>query len=366
MKYYLDLSSPTTWKAFNGYGGTVSGFTRNQGTEAKKLKEGSIFLCYLVKVSRWVGALKITSEMYEDNTPIFANKDDKFVCRFNVEILVSLDVEYGIPIREDFIWNNLEWTKNKEKNQIGWAGYLQRSLRVFPDKDGNFLLDKLIEQKEKKQKYPLSPEDQKKIDKFTTIIYPDGPKDIEIPDDYEEPEPYKEISGTREETLKIQLALASIGAKLGYDIWIDKGDRTEMGTMIPNTVNDKLLETLPLSLDKACQQTLENIDVLWIKGRGVVRAFEVESTTAIYSGLLRMSDLASLIPNVTIKFHIVAHQEKKDKVITQIERPTFTVVGMSKNCTFLSFDSVNKILNLDNLAHLRHTIIDSYAEEKDY
>jgi hypothetical protein len=37
-----------------------------------------------------------------------------------------------------------------------------------------------------------------------------------------------------------------------------------------------------------------------------VRAFEVEHTTAIYSGLLRMADLLSLVPNMDIKLHIVA------------------------------------------------------------
>ena len=38
-------------------------------------------------------------------------------------------------------------------------------------------------------------------------------------------------------------------------------------------------------------QTIELIDVLWLDGNAIVAAFEIESTTSIYSGLLRMSDL---------------------------------------------------------------------------
>jgi hypothetical protein len=54
--------------------------------------------------------------------------------------------------------------------------------------------------------------------------------------------------------------------------------------------------------------------VLWLKGQAVVAAFEIESTTSIYSGLLRMSDLISMQPNLTMPLYIVAPDEKRDKV----------------------------------------------------
>ena len=46
--------------------------------------------------------------------------------------------------------------------------------------------------------------------------------------------------------------------------------------------------------------TIELIDVLWLQGNAIVAAFEVESTTSIYSGLLRMSDLVAMQPNLNI------------------------------------------------------------------
>ena len=41
----------------------------------------------------------------------------------------------------------------------------------------------------------------------------------------------------------------------------------------------------------------------WLKGNAVVAAFEIESTTSIYSGLLRMSDLIAMQPNLNIPLY---------------------------------------------------------------
>ena len=41
------------------------------------------------------------------------------------------------------------------------------------------------------------------------------------------------------------------------------------------------------------------------------RAFEVEHTTAIYSGLLRMADLLALQLNMQIRLHLVAPEERR-------------------------------------------------------
>jgi hypothetical protein len=42
-----------------------------------------------------------------------------------------------------------------------------------------------------------------------------------------------------------------------------------------------LLEDLPLNFDGTTMYTIEQIDVLWLKGRAIYRAFEVEQTTAV-------------------------------------------------------------------------------------
>jgi len=57
--------------------------------------------------------------------------------------------------------------------------------------------------------------------------------------------------------------------------------------------------------------------VLWLDGDAIVAAFEIESTTSIYSGLLRMADLLSMQPNLNIPLYLVAPDERRQKVFTE-------------------------------------------------
>lgn len=71
-------------------------------------------------------------------------------------------------------------------------------------------------------------------------------------------------------------------------------------------------------------RTIEQIDVICLKRRAIVRAFEVEHTTAVYSGILRMADLLALQPNMDINLHIVAPGARREKVFQEIQRPVFS------------------------------------------
>ena len=85
--------------------------------------------------------------------------------------------------------------------------------------------------------------------------------------------------------------------------------------------------------------------MLWLKGRAIVRAFEVEHTTAVYSGILRMADLLALQPNMDIKLHIVAPETRKAKVMGEIQRPVFSLLEkgpLSEYCTFLPYGSLQE------------------------
>ena len=127
-----------------------------------------------------------------------------------------------------------------------------------------------------------------------------------------------------------------------------------------------LLDVLPLNYDETTLQTIEQIDVLWLKGRSIVRAFEVEHTTAIYSGLLRMADLLALQPNMDIKLHIVAPEERRLKVFSEIRRPVFSLLEkapLSECCTYISYDSLRDVSLLPHLKHLSDAVLDEYAED---
>lgn len=148
-------------------------------------------------------------------------------------------------------------------------------------------------------------------------------------------------------------------------IWLPRNDRAAV-LREWSLGNDHVLDVLPLNYDDATIQTIEQIDVLWLRGRSILRAFEVEHTTAIYSGLLRMADLVALQPNLRIKLHIVAPIERRDKVLREIRRPVFSLLDsgpLSEFCTYLSYDSVAEINGQPLLSHLSDSVIEEYAEE---
>ena len=104
-------------------------------------------------------------------------------------------------------------------------------------------------------------------------------------------------------------------------------------------------------------KVIENIDVLWIKRHSIVRAFEVEGTTAIYSGILRMADLLALQPMLDIKIHIVASIERREAVFAFMEKGPLAEI-----CTFISYESVKELRKEPHLEHMNDSIVDEYVE----
>jgi predicted RNA-binding protein len=107
VRYFLNLFSPDTAEAFIQNGGTISGFRTRQRNAAERVKPGDLFVCYVTKISRWIGVLRILEGPFEDSTPIFYEANDPFVVRFKVEKVVWMDLESAIPINQDFVWNGL-------------------------------------------------------------------------------------------------------------------------------------------------------------------------------------------------------------------------------------------------------------------
>lgn len=166
------------------------------------------------------------------------------------------------------------------------------------------------------------------------------------------------------ESMQIQALLAKIGTAMGFSIWLPKADRGRVLKAWKPKQGD-LLEELPLGYDPSTIKTIEQIDVLWLKKRSIVRAFEVEHTTSVYSGLLRMADLVALQPNINVKLHIVAPDAKREKVLQEIQRPVFSLLegrALSEMCTYLSYESVREIGDSKHLAHLSDGVIDEYEE----
>lgn len=169
---------------------------------------------------------------------------------------------------------------------------------------------------------------------------------------------------TVRESIRIQGLLARIGEQMGFDIWIPNPDRVRVSRVWQPQNPSTLLTTLPLSYDRATQSTISLIDVIWIRNkRSIARAFEVEHTTSIYSGILRMADLVALQPDIKIKMHIVAPSDRQEKFSSEIRRPVFSYMTngrLSDMCTFISYDDVKHIADLEHLSYTKDEILENY------
>jgi hypothetical protein len=201
----------------------------------------------------------------------------------------------------------------------------------------------------------------------STVKTPDGVVSVTVPAPPESSSPSNgdEVAPEDEirESFQIQALLAKIGSSMGFKIWLPRGDR---GRVLKawSAGEGELIDELPLGYDSVTLKTVEQIDVLWLKSRTVARAFEVEHSTAIYSGLLRMADLVALQPNTNIRLHIVAPDVKRDKVFQEINRPVFSLADRPLRglCTFLSYDSVRELADNPFLTRLRDGVLDDYQE----
>jgi len=88
---------------------------------------------------------------------------------------------------------------------------------------------------------------------------------------------------------------------------------------------DALLITVENSL---AVDTIRLIDVLWFSGEKVEAAFEVEHSTSIYSGIVRMLDLALGLPQpLAGAYFLVAPDGREADVAAQFARPAFRRVA---------------------------------------
>jgi hypothetical protein len=197
-----------------------------------------------------------------------------------------------------------------------------------------------------------------------TIKRVEGNVSVTVPTLPEDEEVSPSTDDDLRESMQIQALVAWIGASMGFTIWLPKADRSRV-LKAWKAEPGELLDELPLGYDSTTTKTIEQIDVLWLRRRSIVRAFEVEHTTSVYSGLLRMADLVALQPNINVKLHIVAPAEKREKVLQEIQRPVFSLLegcALAEMCTYLSYDRIKEIGELKHLSHLSDRVIEDYEE----
>lgn len=124
---------------------------------------------------------------------------------------------------------------------------------------------------------------------------------------------------------QVQGWLRDLGIALGFDVHVATNDRAR--EYDGARLGDRCCIDLPSVVKSAPgADAVRLIDVLWLaRGDGhVVAAFEVEHSTSIYSGIVRLLDLAlGASEQVTRGLFLVAPDAREEEVRAQLNRPAF-------------------------------------------
>jgi 16S rRNA G966 N2-methylase RsmD len=133
--------------------------------------------------------------------------------------------------------------------------------------------------------------------------------------------------------------LAKIGAARGYKIWIGQREQRETVSGLIETIKLRDLVTAKItSLDgvKNLRPVLD-MDLLWLDGNEVVRAFEVECTTTMTSGLQRGSNLPASVPKT-----MVIPEERENDFERKMKSPLFSEHFTKDNWTLVYFGALRE------------------------
>lgn len=335
--YWIDLFTVETWKEFQDHGSDVSGFSEKRWKTVQRIRPGDYLLCYLTRVSRWVGLLEVIGKPYYDEAPIWSAA--VYPSRVPVRPVLQLAPEYGVPVldmREKLtVFRGLD-------NPNRWQGPFRGSPNQWRAADGEAIVQALQEAEANPVERPLGRLGRRagksSAQPLLTV------DDVVIP----EAEPTVPQEAEPEGTVhtEIQYLLLKLGTDMGFGVHVANNDQSRVwnGQRLGDLPG--LRKQLPRVFNPAVNRMIELIDVLWLEGNAITAAFEIESTTSIYSGLLRMSDLLAQQPNIAIPLFLVAPEERREKVMEQVNRPTFAAMSqpLAEVCRYVSFEGLRLAL----------------------
>ncbi|MCY4020843.1 MAG: EVE domain-containing protein [Chloroflexi bacterium] len=323
MRYWLDVFSEETWSEFEAAGSNTSGFPGKQWSKVKDIKIGDVLIGYTLGKKVFHAVMNVTGEPRQDTSLIW--KSGTYPSRIPVSIDIDLQTSDGVPIES--LKERLSWFRDL-KHPSAWT------YRLF------------------QSPYEVSPDDAKVIIEAIHIAAKKG-CGVE--------------KGAEPTHDGIQWLLLSLGNEMGLDLWVASNDRNKsfQGNVFSSL--PRLQQTLPVQFDFKSQRIIEFIDVLWLRGNSIIAAFEIEHTTSIYSGLLRMSDLMTLQPNININLFVVAPDDRREKVRSEIKRPTFDNARLPRVCRYIAYSKLTNRIDQAKtggfLRYLNPSFLDEIAED---
>ena len=133
--------------------------------------------------------------------------------------------------------------------------------------------------------------------------------------------------------------LAKIGEARGHSIWIGQREQRDTASgVVERVLLRDLVAKKPTSLKGVKELgTVLNMDLLWLEGNEVVRAFEVECTTTMTSGLQRGSNLPATVPKT-----MVIPEEREQDFERKMKSPLFSEHFEKDNWTLAYFNTLRE------------------------
>jgi len=182
----------------------------------------------------------------------------------------------------------------------------------------------------------------------------------------EPPESEEDSANPEDESINtaIQFQLIQLGLTSGCAVWIAANDKSRMHH--GRRLGSGCMTALPnIGLSPDATKRMSLIDVIWFRDNYPLYAFEVEATTSIYSGLLRMSDLLASVPALKLQLFIVAPASRQSRVLRELSRPTFDRIGLSDYCAYIPAEKLDALESkLSGLqGHINASVIETLRVE---
>ena len=141
---------------------------------------------------------------------------------------------------------------------------------------------------------------------------------------------------------EMQWRLIRLGQLAKCNVWVPRNDQPKkyQGHQFRDFVLQEFHQTLDVP------RSIENIDVVWKFGPYSIKsAFEIEHSTSIYSGILRLSDLRAEAPNSNYPLFIIASEDRRRRVFEELRRPTFSgpCLRLNEVIRFLGYEKLRDI-----------------------
>ncbi len=140
---------------------------------------------------------------------------------------------------------------------------------------------------------------------------------------------------------EMQHHILTIGASLGYDVIAAVNDRSK--SYNGNSLATISVDEFPqLDVDRDVHKTITLIDAVWFEKNSneIAGAFEVEKSTSIYSGILRLTDLSYSLPHCRPALYLIIPDKREKETMLQLQRPSIKNNGIE--ISYILFTELKK------------------------